>query len=46
MNELDEIHIDNLIYEMRGRQVMLDSDDVVTKWHDYLVDKIITHWYW
>ena len=31
MNELDEIHIDNLIYEMRGRQVMLDSDDVVTK---------------
>ena len=26
MNELEEIKIENLIYEIRGRQVMLDSD--------------------
>ena len=26
MNELEEIKIENLIYEIRGKQVMLDSD--------------------
>ncbi len=26
MNELQEIKIENLIYEIRGKQVMLDSD--------------------
>ena len=26
MNELKEIKIENLIYEIRGKQVMLDSD--------------------
>ena len=26
MNQLEEIKIENLIYEIRGRQVMLDSD--------------------
>ena len=26
MNELKEIKIENMIYEIRGKQVMLDSD--------------------
>ena len=26
MNELEEIKIESLIYEIRGKQVMLDSD--------------------
>ena len=26
MNQLEEIKIENLIYEIRGKQVMLDSD--------------------
>ena len=26
MNEVTEIKIENLIYEIRGKQVMLDSD--------------------
>ena len=26
--------VDNLIYEIRGKQVMLDSEISATKWHD------------
>ncbi len=26
MNEIEEVKIENLIYEVRGKQVMLDSD--------------------
>lgn len=34
MNELlskEEINIENMIYEIRGKQVMLDSEIAVTK---------------
>ena len=37
MNEIivkDNIKIENLIYEIRGKQVMLDSEISATKWHD------------
>ena len=47
MNEVivkDEVVIENLIYELRGKQVMLDSEIVVTKCHDYFFDKIVTHY--
>ena len=30
----DNIQIENLIYEIRGKQVMLDSEISATKWHD------------
>lgn len=36
MNEViikEKIDIENLIYEVRGKQVMLDSEISVTKWH-------------
>ena len=39
MNEViikDTIKIEDMIYEIRGKQVMLDSELVVTKCHDYL----------
>ena len=39
-----EEKIENLIYEVRGKQVMLDSEISVTKCHDYLNDKIVTHY--
>lgn len=47
MNEIitnENILIENMIYELREIQVMLDSKMFATKWHDYLVDKIITHY--
>ena len=31
MNEVEEIKIENLIYEIRGMQVMLDSEISATK---------------
>jgi hypothetical protein len=31
MNEVEEIKIENLIYEIRGKQVMLDSEISATK---------------
>ena len=34
MNDLKEIRIENLIYEISGKQVMLDSEISATKWHD------------
>ena len=37
MNEIivkDNIKIENMIYEVRGKKVMLDSEISATKWHD------------
>ena len=37
MNEIitkEDIKIENMIYEIRGKQVMLDSEISATKWHD------------
>jgi len=37
MNEIiekEEITIEEMIYEVRGVQVMLDSEISATKWHD------------
>ena len=31
---IEEIDIENLIYEIRGKKVMLDSEISATKWHD------------
>ena len=33
-----------MIYEIRGKQVMLDSEIYVTKYHYYLYNKIITNY--
>ena len=46
MNQIinyEKINIDDMIYEIRGKQVMLSSKISATKWHDYLYDKIVTH---
>ena len=32
------------IYIVRGKQFMLDSEIFVTKCHDYIYDKIVTHY--
>lgn len=32
--EKENIKIENMIYEIRGKQVMLDSEISATKWHD------------
>lgn len=32
--EQDNIQIENMIYEVRGKQVMLDSEISATKWRD------------
>lgn len=39
----EEIKIDDLIYEVRGKQVMLDSDVSVTKCNGNMA---IHLWYW
>ena len=31
---IEEIKIKNLIYNIRGKQVMFDSEISATKWHD------------
>lgn len=41
---LEEINIQNLIYEVRDEQVMSGSEISVTKCHIYLYDKMITHY--
>jgi len=43
MNEIIEkqVKIENMIYEIRGVQVMLDSEISVTKCHYYIYHKII-----
>ena len=40
----NEVKIENMIYEIRGVQVILDSEISVIKCHDYLYDKIVTHY--
>ena len=42
MNELivKETKIEDMIYEIRGKQVMLDSEISTNKCHYYLYDKI------
>ena len=43
MNELivkEDIKIENMIYEIRGKQVMLDREISTNKCHYYLYDKI------
>ena len=40
----DEVVIENLIYEIRGKQVMLDSKIAVTKCHNYFYGKVVTHY--
>ena len=47
MNEIIEkenIIIEDMIYEIRGVQVMFDSEISTTKCHSYLYDKIIIHY--
>ena len=48
MNELiekEEIKIENMIYEVRNVQVMLDCEVSETKCHDYKYDILVTHYY-
>ncbi len=40
----ENIKIENMIYEIRGRQVMLDSEVVDTKCHCYFYVMVITHY--
>ena len=42
--EKDNIKIENLIYEINGIQIMVDSEVSVTKCHDYKHDILITHY--
>ena len=47
MNEIiekEQILIEDMIYEIRGVQVMLDSEISATKCDYYLYAKIITHY--
>ena len=47
MNEInvkDKVVVEDLIYEVRGKQVMLDSEIGVTKCHDSIFDYIVTHY--
>ena len=44
INTISNINVESMIYEIRGKQVMLDSEIYVAKWHDYSYDKIITHY--
>ena len=39
-----DVVIKNLIYEIRGKQVMLDSEIAVTKCHNYFYGKVVTHY--
>lgn len=47
MNEIikkEEIKIDDMIYVVRGVQVMLSSELFVTKCHNCFYDQIVTHY--
>ena len=35
--KVDDVIIENLIYEVRGKQVMIDSELSVTKWHGIIL---------
>jgi len=37
---LEEIKIENIIYEIRGKQVMIDNEISATKCHNHLYDKL------
>ena len=41
---INEEILENKIYIVRGKQVMLDSEIFVTKCHDYIYDKIVMHY--
>ena len=43
-NNITINNIENMIYEIRGKQVMLDSDISAIKCHGYLYDKIVRHY--
>ena len=40
--EKEIIDIENMIYEIRGVQVMLDRKIIINKYCNYIYDKIIT----
>ena len=47
MNDLtikDNSIIEDMIYEVRGMQVMLASKVAAIKYHGYIYDKMITHY--
>lgn len=47
MNEVilkENIKIENLIYEIRGVQVMLDSEILRTKYHNHIYYEMIIHY--
>lgn len=43
IKELEKIklEVENMIYEIRGKQVMLDREILSTKCHNHLYDKMI-----
>lgn len=46
MNDIGikQLKIEDMIYEVRGHQVMLDSKTSVTKCHDNYYDSMTTHY--
>lgn len=42
--ENETINVENMIYEINGIEVMLDSEISVTKWQVYLYNEIIIHY--
>jgi len=44
MNNITNIKVEDMIYEIREKQVMLDSEIYATKCYYYFYDKIITHY--
>jgi len=44
MYDLVETKIQNMIYEIRGKQVMLDSEISITKCYNHFYDMTITHY--
>ena len=44
MAEKDIINIENKIYNIRGVEVMLDTELSAIKCHKYIFDKLVTHY--
>jgi len=42
--EKEDVEIKDMIYEIRGVDVMFDSEIFATKCHDYFYVKIVTHY--
>ena len=40
----DDINIENMIYEIRGMQVMLDSEISAIKCNEYIFDNTLRYW--